>query len=94
MTHNLRVHAQHLLAALQEHYKITIDWEAKLRIGITLDWDHNNCTITLSMPRYVKTALKPFNHPNPTKPEHCPYKPPAPQYGIKVQLTKRVNDTP
>ncbi|KAL7474105.1 hypothetical protein ACHAW6_000097, partial [Cyclotella cf. meneghiniana] len=33
-------HANHLLAALQEHYTLDIDWAGKLYCGITLDWDY------------------------------------------------------
>ncbi len=32
-------HANHLIAALQEHYTLDIDWAGKLYYGITLDWD-------------------------------------------------------
>ena len=83
------MHGQHLLAALHKHYKLTNDWGARLYIGVTLDWDCNSHTVTLSMHEYVNTAIKQFNHPNPTKPEDCLNELPAPQCGVKVQLAKK-----
>ena len=88
------VHAQHLLVTLQEHYKITIDWDTRLFIGITLNWEYNTHMVTLSMPGYITSTLKQFNHPTPTKPEHCPYKLPPPQYGVRVQMMENADTTP
>jgi hypothetical protein len=31
---------QHLQQVLEEHYKITTDWDGKRYIGITLNWDY------------------------------------------------------
>ena len=80
-------HAQHLLAALKEDYQVSMDWEAQLFCGITLEWDYNAHTITLSMPGYVQAALQRFQHPSPVKPEDAPYKHNPPNYGAKIQLT-------
>lgn len=77
--------AQHLIAALKEDYEATADWEAKLYSGITFTWDYKNRTVDLSMPGYVETALKRFEHPTPNKPEYQPYKHNLPQYGKAVQ---------
>ena len=51
-------HPQHLLTVLQEHYKVTTDWEGSRYIGITLDWDYTKHRIHLSMPGYVDKALR------------------------------------
>ena len=32
-------HALHLKSALEDKYKVTIDWEGKFYIGIALRWD-------------------------------------------------------
>ena len=32
--------AQHLIAALTEHYKVEEDWEGALYCGITLTWNY------------------------------------------------------
>ena len=47
-------HADHLLAALQEHYTLDIDWAGKLYCSITLDWDYENGMVNISMPGYIK----------------------------------------
>ena len=51
----------------KENYTITNDWEGKLYVGITLDWDYENGQVHLLMPGYVTDALLRFNHPIPTK---------------------------
>ena len=57
----IRKHADHLLAALQEHYTLDIDWAGKLYCGITLDWDYENGTVDISMPGYIKKLLHASN---------------------------------
>ena len=49
-------HAQHLAAALKQHYEVTTDWKGELFIGVNLTWDYKNCTVQLSMPNYVQKA--------------------------------------
>jgi hypothetical protein len=65
--------ARHLIAALQQMYKISIDWDGGLYLGLTLKWDYVKRTVDLSMPGYVHKALLPFRRtqpppdgPNPT----------------------------
>ena len=84
-------HALHLAAALKENYEVTIDWEGKLFIGITLDWDYTNRTVRLSMPNYITKALTKFQHNAPKRPEHSPHRAPDRQIGAKVQLTEPVD---
>ena len=55
-------HAEHLLAALKEHYTMTTDWKASLFCSIWLQWDCDKHMVKLSMPRYVETALHKFQH--------------------------------
>lgn len=87
-------HADHLLAALQEEYKITSDWKAELYCGITLKWDYLNGTVDLSMPGYIKQTLQRFRHQKPYRPEHSPYTWNQPVYGKKTQLAAREDDSP
>ena len=61
--------ADHLLQALVKQYDITFDWEGKKYLGVDLDWDYVNRTVTLSMPKYVKAALHKLQHPKPTRPQ-------------------------
>jgi len=65
-------HAQHLKNTLEEHYKLTCDWTGTGYIGITLDWDYKKRQVHLSMPNYVKKALKQFQHIA-SKLQHSPY---------------------
>lgn len=87
-------HAHHLAAALKEDYEVTMDWTGSLYAGITLTWDYVHKTVDLSMPGYVQTMLDKFNHPKPTIPEHSPYQHNRPQYGVKVQLTDPIDNSP
>eukprot|EP00957_Ditylum_brightwellii_P059924 4549611-Ditylum_brightwellii.AAC.1 len=38
------------------------------------------------MPGYIATQCKKFNHPDPARPQHCPYPPPPKQFGKDAQL--------
>ena len=58
-------YALHLKAALETKYKLTIDWEGKLYIGIAIKWDHEKGMVQLSMPGYVRAALHAFQHDKP-----------------------------
>ena len=55
-------YADNFLNALREKYIITVDMEVTVYIGINLDWDYVNRTVTLSMPNYVCKALHRFQH--------------------------------
>ena len=79
--------AEHLLAALQTEYKMSIDWKAERYCGLILAWDYNKRTCDISMPGYIERALTRFRHPKPKKPQHNPFKYIQPEYGAKVQLT-------
>jgi hypothetical protein len=87
-------HAQHLIAALKQSYEaVTTDWDSTLFCGITLGWDYKARTVDLSMPGYVDKAMREFQHPPPTKPEHQPHRHNEPQYGVKLQMTDPVDLT-
>ena len=72
-------HLQHLITSLKKYYEIDIDYTGKKYCDITLDWDYQNRTVDASMPTFVPTKLKEFNHPHPLKPQHAPY-PAAPRF--------------
>lgn len=61
-------HAMHLQQVLEKTYTVTNDWTGTRYIGITLDWDYKRRHVHLSMPNYVKKALKQFEHEPPTTP--------------------------
>jgi hypothetical protein len=78
-------HAQHLKNTLELHYKLTCNWTGTRYIGITfLDWDYNKQQVHLSMPNYLKKALKQFQHIT-GKLQHSPYPSVPIQYGAKNQ---------
>jgi hypothetical protein len=76
--------AQHLLDAISDLYKSTVDWKGQLYCGISLKWDYDQRTVELSMPGYVKAALHKFQHPAPTVPQHSPYPWNQPQHNTKA----------
>ena len=67
-------HALHLKSALEDKYKVNIDWEGKLFIGIAMKWDYEKITVQLSMPSYLRAVLHSFQHENKTfsKTHHTP----------------------
>ncbi len=77
-------HAHHLKNTLEKHYKLTCDWTGTRYIGITPDWDYTKRQAHLSMPNYVKKALKQFQHIA-GKLQHAPYPSIPIKYGAKKQ---------
>ena len=68
-------HAKHLIDAISEHYKLTVDWGGSLLCGITLSWDYPRHKVDLPrMPKYIPNALNTLHHPIPKHPQHAPYK--------------------
>ena len=65
--------AEHSLEALQKSWKVSTNWEGKSHCGMTLEWDHNQWAMELSMLGRVKAALHEFQHTRLTKPQHAPH---------------------
>ncbi len=78
----------HLINILKKHYKVKEDWEGQQYLGITMDWDHKNHKVHLSMPEYVERALARLGHPIPSKPQHQPHQHVIPTYGATGQYAK------
>jgi hypothetical protein len=77
-------HAQHLLDALNNHYKaVSEDWQGSLFCRIKLTWDYHQRTVDLSMPGYIQQALHKFQHPHPTRPQHSPHQHKEIKYGAQ-----------
>ena len=86
-------HALHLKQTLENDYSVTTEWEGKRYIGITLDWDYERRQVHLSMPGYVKKALKQFQHVM-KKEQNQPF-PSAPiKYGAKRQYATQESKAP
>ena len=82
-------HALHLKSVLEEHYDITVNWKGDLYSGINLDWNYNPVhtkrTFRLTMDEYIVNLRVKFNHADPRKPQHSPYKHAPIIYGAKIQ---------
>ena len=87
-------HADHLIHALQQMYEISIDWEARLYLGLTMKWDYDKRTVDISMPGYLNAALHKFQHLPPERREDAPHSWTKPIYGASVQYADNPDDSP
>jgi hypothetical protein len=53
---------EHLKSVIELNYTVTAYWTGNRYIGITLNWDYKQRQVHLSMPSYVKKALKLFQN--------------------------------
>ena len=86
--------ADHLLDALRDMYKISVDWEGSLYIGLTLLWDYIRLTVKVSMPEYIPMVLKRFQHSLANRAQHSPHSWNRPIYGQCPQLADNPTDSP
>ena len=86
--------AQHLLDTLRLLYTASVDWDAKQYCGLTLDFDYVKRTCDISIPGYIARALKRFDHPQPSRPQHAPHAWVKPQYGAKTQFAPSEDTSP
>ena len=91
-------HTLHLKQALVEHYELTVNWKGDLYSGINLEWNydpiHSKRTVRLTMDEYIANLRVKYNHPNPSNPQHSPYKHALVIYGAKVQLRLNMTTAP
>ena len=83
---------RHLVESLKTFYEIVLYPTGSKYCGITLEWDYDNRTVDLSMPKYVPKKLKEFDHLNTSRPQHAPHKSP-PRFS-NSQKSVPVNDSP
>jgi len=76
--------AQHLIDALQQIYKITVDWKGERFLGMTICHDKTARTLAISMPNYVQKALTRFNTVD-ISPVNSPAIYVPPMYGSRKQ---------
>ena len=81
-------HLDHLINALWDQYKITVDLTGNSYLGLTIDWNYTQGYVDISMPDYVRKALHEFHHLAPRRPTHSPSKWIAPAYGSRIQYVK------
>jgi hypothetical protein len=89
-----RTDLDHLLHALETHYKISTDLSGSTYIGLNIDWDYENHTVDISMPGFIERALLRFKHDMPLRPQHSPHRSAIPVYGVQQQLTTAPDTTP
>jgi hypothetical protein len=65
-------HADHLRDALLHTYELTTDCTAMVYSGMTLKCDYKHRTCDISMPGYVSSVLRKFQHDAPKHPQHTP----------------------
>ncbi|KAI2502114.1 Reverse transcriptase (RNA-dependent DNA polymerase) [Fragilaria crotonensis] len=78
--------ADHLIATLEQHYEVSVDWDGTRYCSLTLAWDYTARTCDISMPGYIARALQRFQHEAPAKAEHSPHPWQRPTYGAKTQF--------
>ena len=80
------VNAEHLAKKIGDRYPIKCNWDPDFYLGMTMEWDYKNRTVTLSMPGYVQEALLKFQHIYGEMKCHSPSPYTPSQYRIKMQL--------
>ena len=89
-----REDAEHLTNALQDLYKITIDWQGTKYCGLNLEWNYQARTVTISIPGYIKKMLQKFKHKIPSRKQDAPHRWNIPQYGQKNQYADNGKNLP
>jgi Reverse transcriptase (RNA-dependent DNA polymerase). len=85
----------HLINALTDKYKISIDWNGQVYCGLHLHWNYNQGYVDVTMmPQYITTALKKFHHTPPAHPQHAPAKWTRPTYGATTQYAPSDDSPP
>ena len=87
-------HLDHLINALQDQYKITVDLTGNSYLGLTIDWNYAQGYVDIFMPDYVRKALHKFQHPVPRQTTHSPSKWTVPAYGSRIQYAKPSDTSP
>jgi hypothetical protein len=85
--------ADHLLNALRDNYKISVDWAGTNYCGLVIKWDYAKQHVDVSMPGYVANTLARLQHRRPARPQYAPHQWTQPAYGQKLQLAP-VDDSP
>ena len=89
-----RADADHLIHALRQFYKITIDWDGKNYCGLQLDWDYQAGHVDISMPGYIDRLLTRLKHPKPNRPVDAPHRWRKPEYGKSIQYNLPIDTSP
>lgn len=74
--------AQHLLGTLRKLYTITEDWSGTKYVGLTINHNRAQRTLSLSIPGYVQRACLRFGIDTPTTPVSTPMVYVSPKHGV------------
>jgi hypothetical protein len=74
-----------------QHFE-RLEWHSLLWFNFGLGLQ--KCTVDLSMPGYIKAALRKYQHPAPARPEHSPHTWNPPIYGAKTQFVSDPTQSP
>ncbi len=85
---------EHLKEALKENYTVAVNYKGSLLCSVKLTWDYTRCHVDCSMPGYIATALKKYQHVTPIIPQNVPYNIAAIQYSTKVQKVETNTSAP
>ena len=78
--------ANHLLNSLKKHYAISMNWEGRNYLVLTIYWNYSEEYVDISMPDYVRKALDRVEHANPKRPQYAPHCWSVPAYGKRLQM--------
>ena len=78
----------HLINAIKNYFKCSINWEGQNYLGLTLDWDYAKKYVDISMPGYIPIAFQNSN----TNHQHVPKVPQI--HGINMFTENTFNSLP
>jgi hypothetical protein len=87
--YNITAAANHLIPALQQMYKIAVNWEGALYLGLPLRWNYVKRTVNLSIPGYIDDALHQFQQSAPSRPQDAPTPGQNPPTGPRSSMPTR-----
>ena len=91
-------HAVHLLNILEQHYKISAEWEGGKFVVIDLAWNydeqHAKRTCCISMNGYIYKLLMKYGNSRPSKAQLSQHKHREVTYGSKEQLNPEEDKSP
>ena len=78
--------ADHLINALRDFYKVSVDWKGDLYCGIQLKWCYTGRRhVDLSVPDYIRKALHELQHKKPARRQDAPHRHNKPTFGATKQ---------
>ena len=85
--------AHHLLDALRDNYKISIDWQGTNYCGLIFKWNYDQHYVDVTMPGYIAKVLDRYQHKQPPKPVWSPHPFQPPKYGQRLQMAPDIDTT-